>query len=146
MGLFEGKVALVTGGNSGIGKATAMKFAGEGAKVVIAARRQDEGMQVVDAIIKSGGEAVFVQTDVTNCNEVETLVSKAMEFFGRLDMAFNNAGISGERRLLADLTEDDFDRIANINVKSIWGCMKYEIPAMLEGGGGTIVNNSSMWA
>ena len=146
MGPFDGKVALVTGGNSGIGKATALKFAGEGAKVVVAARRENESMQVVDAITKAGGEAVFFKTDVTKSGEVEALVNSAVQSFGRLDMAFNNAGISGGSQLIADITEADFDKIVNINVKSIWACMKYEIPAMLQSGGGSIVNNSSMGA
>ena len=146
MGSFDGKVALVTGGNSGIGKATALKFAGEGAKVVVAARRENESMQVVDAIARAGGEAVFFKTDVTKSGDVEALVNSALQSFGRLDMAFNNAGITGDRRLLAELDEEDFDQIMNINVKSIWYCMKYEIPAMLQSGGGTVVNNSSMGA
>lgn len=146
MGLFDGKVALITGGNSGIGKAAVLKFAGEGAKVVIAARRESEGMQVVDEVKKAGSEAVFFKTDVTECDQVEELIENAVEHFGRLDIAFNNAGISGGSQLIADITEADFDQIININVKSIWACMKYEIPAMLQGGGGSIVNNSSMGA
>jgi NAD(P)-dependent dehydrogenase (short-subunit alcohol dehydrogenase family) len=139
---FEGKVALVTGGNSGIGKATALMFAQEGAWVVIAARRVDEGMQTVEEIQQAGGEAFFVRTDVAQAAEVEALVRKTIATYGRLDCAFNNAGIGGGG-LLHEFPEEDWDRIVDINLKGVWLCMKYQITQMLMQGGGAIVNDSS---
>jgi NAD(P)-dependent dehydrogenase (short-subunit alcohol dehydrogenase family) len=139
---FEGKVALVTGGNTGIGKATAMTFAQEGAQVVIAARRVDEGMQAVEEIRQAGGEALFVRTDVAQAAEVEALVRQTVATYGRLDCAFNNAGISGGG-LLHEVPEEEWDRMVNINLKGVWLCMKYQITQMLMQGGGAIVNDSS---
>ena len=142
-GRFEGKVALVTGGNSGIGKATAIRFAEEGAKVVIAARRVPEGEQAAEEIRKAGGDAFFVKTDVSNEAEVEAMVRKTAEVYGRLDYAFNNAGISSAGGLIHESESDEWDYINDINLKGVWLCMKYEIIQMLEQGSGAIVNNSS---
>lgn len=143
-GQFEGKVALVTGGSSGIGRAGALAFAREGAKVVVADVVVEGGQETVDMIQQAGGEAIFVTTDVSKAADVETLVNKTVETYGRLDYAFNNAGIEGEQLPTADCTEENFDRVISINLKGVWLCMKYEIPQMLEQGGGAIVNTSSV--
>ena len=141
--LCEGKVVLVTGGNSGIGKATAMRFAQEGARVVIAARRVDEGMQTVEEIGNLGGEAIFVQTDVAQAADVKAVVDKTVATYGRLDYAFNNAGV-GRGGLLHECSEEDWDLVLDINLKGVWLCMKYQIAQMLKQGGGAIVNDSSV--
>ena len=143
MGLFEGKVALVTGGTSGIGHATAVAFAREGAKVVVSGRREKEGGEVVAEIVKNGGEAIFVKTDITIESDVKVLVDKTIEAFGRLDYAFNNAGVEQSFTPLADQTEDDYKFVMDTNVKGVWLSMKYEIPAILANGG-AIVNTSSI--
>src|SRR2546422_1562481 len=141
-GSFHGKVALVTGGNSGIGKATAIAFAQAGAQVVIAARRADEGEQTVKEIYQAGGEALFVRTDVARAVEVEALVHKTVAAYGRLDCAFNNAGIA-VGGALHEFAEADWDRLVDVNLKGVWLCMKYQIAQMLTQGGGAIVNDSS---
>lgn len=141
-GRMNGKVALVTGGNSGIGRATAIAFAKEGANVVIAARRLPEGEETVRQIVEAGGAATFVQTDVTQALEVQALVDRTLERYGRLDCAFNNAG-SGKPGKLTDLSEADWEQEIAVNLKSVWLCLKYEIPAMLRSGKGAIVNMSS---
>ena len=141
-GRMDGKVALVTGGSSGIGRATAITFAKKGAKVVIAARRVPEGEETVRQIVEAGGEATFVQTDVTQALEVQTLVDRTLERYGRLDCAFNNAG-SGKPGKLIELAEADWEQEMAVNLKSVWLCLKYEIPAMLRSGKGAIVNMSS---
>ena len=140
---FDGKVALVTGGSSGIGKAAALAFAQAGAKVVIASRGVEEGEQAAHEICARGGDAIFVKTDVSQAKEVETLVNKAVDIYGRLDCAFNNAGV-GVLRPLIDYSEDDWDYVININLKGVWLCMKYQIKQMLKQGSGAIVNNSSL--
>jgi NAD(P)-dependent dehydrogenase (short-subunit alcohol dehydrogenase family) len=140
---FEGKVALVTGGNSGIGKATAMLFAQQGARVVIAARRAEEGEATVAEIRRNGGEAMFVKTDVSQAADAEAVVKKTVTQYGRLDCAFNNAGMSGGG-LLHELAEADWDRMIDVNLKGVWLGMKYQIIQMLSQGGGTIVNDSSV--
>ncbi len=139
---FEGKVALVTGGNSGIGRATAISFARDGARVVIAARREPEGEETAKTIREAGGDAVFVQTDVANAAQVEALIAHTVKLHGRLDYAFNNAGVNGGG-MTHETTEAEYDRLMDINVKGVWLCMKYEIFQMLEQGGGAIVNDSS---
>jgi len=142
---LKNKVALVTGGTSGIGKAAALALAKAGAKVVVAGRRDNEGQSVVDAIEKAGGEALFVKTDVSKEADVKALVEKTMAAFGHLDIAFNNAGIEGQMGLTTDAqTEENFDSIFNINVKGVVLSMKHEAAAMLRNGGGSIINTSSI--
>lgn len=141
---LDGKVAIVTGGSSGIGRATAIAFAQEGAKVVVAARRTDEGEETVRLAKEVGGEALFLQTDVAKAAEVEALVNKTVETYSRLDYAFNNAGIEGEILPLHEQSVEQFDQLMAINLRGVFLCMKYEIAQMLRQGGGAIVNNSSM--
>ena len=142
-GEFEGKVALVTGGSYGIGRAAAIGFAQRGAKVVIADIDVKNGEETIRRIKEVGGEAIFVRTDVSQAKEVEALINKTVETYGGLDCAFNNAGIHGEFISLVDFSEDDWNHIIDVNLKSVWLCMKYEIPQMLMQGGGAIVNTSS---
>jgi len=142
--LFENKVALVTGASSGIGKASALAFAREGAKVIIAARREDKSRTTLELIRKDGGEGAFIRTDVSQPAEAEALIQGAVDRYGRLDVAFNNAGIEGPSIPTADYPEEEWDRVMNINLKGVWLCMKYEINQMLKQGGGAIVNNSSI--
>ena len=143
---FAGKVALVTGASSGLGEATAIRFAEEGAKVVVAARRAEQSAKVVGRIQALGGEAHYVPADVSRGADVEAMVKAAVQKFGRLDCAVNNAGISGPRYTpIADVTEAQWDEVMNINVKGVWLCMKHEIPAMLKSGGGAIVNVASIY-
>jgi len=142
---FEGKVALVTGGGSGIGRATAVAFAREGAQVVIGNRNVERGEETVSLIREAGGTASFRRADVKVATEVEALVKHAVKTRGRLDIAFNNAGIEGEvKPTLIDQTEANFDAVMDVNVKGVWLSMKYEIPQMLKTGGGAIVNCSSV--
>jgi NAD(P)-dependent dehydrogenase (short-subunit alcohol dehydrogenase family) len=143
-GRFAGKVALVTGGNSGIGRHASLAFAREGAKVVVAARGVDEGERTVSMIREAGGEAMFVATDVTGAESVRAMVRACIERYGRLDAAFNNAGITGSvTDFIVDYDEEIFDRTVAVNLKGTWLCMKYEIPEMLRAGRGSIVNCSS---
>jgi len=143
---FAGKVALVTGGSSGLGEATALKFASCGAKVVIAARRAGESSRVVQQITALGGEAHFVPTDVSQAADCERMVRSALEKFGRLDCAVNNAGIVGPKfTLIADVAEEEWDKVMGVNLRGAWLCMKHEIPAMLANGGGAIVNVASIY-
>jgi NAD(P)-dependent dehydrogenase (short-subunit alcohol dehydrogenase family) len=141
---LEDKVVMVTGGGSGIGRSTAMAFVEEGAKVVVADVMAEAGEETVQMIKRAGGEAVFVKTDVSRANEVEAAVQKAVDEFGRLDCAFNNAGIDGELGPLQEQSEENWDRVININLKGVWLCMKYEILQMLKQGSGAIVNASSI--
>ena len=142
---LEGKVGLVTGGTSGIGRETAVVFAKAGAKVVVAGRREQEGKETIELIRGTGGDGLFVQTDVAKASEVETLVQKTVERFGRLDVAFNNAGIENAVTPIIRQSEEDFDRTISINLKGVWLCLKYEIQQMLkQGGGGAIVNMASI--
>src|SRR5881227_4454209 len=140
---FSGKVALVTGGTSGIGKATAIEFARAGAKVVLTGRREKEGAQVVDEIRKLGGDAAFVRTDVAKDADVKAMVDFAVGKFGRLDAAFNNAGVEWKGPL-DQANEAEYRRIFDINVWGVLNSMRHEIPAMLKNGGGAIVNTSSV--
>lgn len=143
---LEGKVGLVTGGTSGIGRETAVLFAKAGAKVVVAGRRELEGQETIDLIRSTGGEGLFVKTDVTKASEVDALVRKTVEKFARLDVAFNNAGTEGVWVPIARQSEEDFDRTININLKGVWLCLKYELRQMLrQGGGGAIVNAGSVY-
>jgi NAD(P)-dependent dehydrogenase (short-subunit alcohol dehydrogenase family) len=141
---FDGKVALVTGGGSGIGRATALAFAREGAQVVIGNRNVERGEETVSMIRKAGGTASFKRTDVLVAAEIEALVDHAVKTYGRLDLAFNNAGIEGDVAPLVEQTEANYDAVMDVNVKGVWLSMKYEIPPMLERGGGAIVNCSSV--
>jgi NAD(P)-dependent dehydrogenase (short-subunit alcohol dehydrogenase family) len=140
---FESKVALVTGGGSGIGRATALAFAREGARVVIGNRNIERGEETVSMIRDAGGTASFRRTDVLVATDIEALVNHAMSEYGGLDLAFNNAGTEGNARPLIEQTEADYDAVMDINVKGVWLSMKYEIPRILERGGGAIVNCSS---
>jgi NAD(P)-dependent dehydrogenase (short-subunit alcohol dehydrogenase family) len=141
---FANKVALVTGGTSGIGRSAAIAFAQAGAKVVVAGRRQAEGEETVQAIRSHSGEAIFVTTDVAKAADVQTLVEKVIAQYGRLDIAFNNAGVEQEPTPITDQTEATYDQVMDINVKGVWLSMKHEIPAMLKNGGGAIINTSSI--
>jgi len=141
---FEGKVALVTGGGSGIGRATALAFARDGARVVIGNRNVQRGEETVSMIRAAGGTASFRRTDILVAADIEALVKHAVSEYGGLDLAFNNAGIEGEPRPLAEQTEANYDAVMDINVKGVWLSMKYEIPRILDQGGGAIVNCSSV--
>lgn len=140
---FEGKVALVTGGTSGIGKATALAFARAGAKVVLTGRREKEGEQVVAEIQKLGGDAAFVRADVAKDGDVKKMIDFTIDKFGKLDVAFNNAGVEWKGPL-DQATEAEYRRIFDINVWGVLNSMRHEIPAMLKNGGGAIVNTSSV--
>jgi NAD(P)-dependent dehydrogenase (short-subunit alcohol dehydrogenase family) len=147
MRLLEGKVALVTGATSGIGKAVAIGFAEHGATVIVAGRREAEGRAVVETIRAAGGTADFVGVDVSNADQVERLISRGAALFGEINIAFNNAGIGSSSPRLADLNLDDFDRIFNTNVKGTFSCLKFEISQMLkQGKGGAIINTTSIEA
>ena len=141
---FADKVALVTGGGSGIGRATALKFASEGASVVIGNRNEKAGLETVNLIEKAGGKASFYQTDVTKLEDVQNLIKYTVDTYGGLHAAFNNAGVEDPEAMLPDQTKDTFDLVMNVNVKGVWYSMKYEIEHMLANGGGAIVNNSSI--
>jgi NAD(P)-dependent dehydrogenase (short-subunit alcohol dehydrogenase family) len=144
-GRLEGTVALVTGGASGIGRATALTFTREGAKLIIADMNEDGGQQTVHLITEKGGEAIFVRTDVSKAVEVQALISTAVETYGRLDCAHNNAGISSRPRApLHECTEETWDRVLAVNLKGVWLCMKYELIQMLKQSSGTIVNTASI--
>jgi NAD(P)-dependent dehydrogenase (short-subunit alcohol dehydrogenase family) len=144
-GILNGKVAFVTGGASGIGRATALTFAREGAKLVVVDMNEEGGQQTVHMITENGGEATFVEVDVTSASAVEAMISKTVETYGRLDCAHNNAGIAGRIRApLHECSEDAWDQVLAINLKGVWLCMKYEIPQMLHQGSGAIVNTASI--
>jgi NAD(P)-dependent dehydrogenase (short-subunit alcohol dehydrogenase family) len=143
-GRVAGKVALVTGGSSGIGRATAQIFAREGAKVVVADVGVESGEETVRLIQAAGGEAVFIKTDVAQAADVEAMVKKAVDTYGRLDCAFNNAGIEGVVKPTVEYGEADWDRVLAINLKGVWLCMKYELQHMLKQGSGAIVNTASV--
>lgn len=143
-GQLDGKVALVTGGSVGIGRATALAMAREGARLVIANRSIRGGEETVRQIVAMGGSATFVQTDVTQDAQIETLVARATDIYGRLDCAFNNAGYEGMRVPTADVSEADWELAVSTNLTGVWRCMKHEIRQMLNQGGGVIVNMSSV--
>jgi len=140
---FQDKVVLITGGTSGIGEATAILFAKLGAKVVIAGRRENLGDAIVDRIKSAGGEAIFVKTDVTSEDDVKSLVEQTVETYGRIDVAFNNAGVEATG-MVTDFTVDDYRKVFDINVLGVFLSMRYEIEQMLKQGGGSIINTSSI--
>ena len=141
--MTDQKVAIITGGSSGIGRATAIALAKERVKITVAARRAEEGEETVRLVKEAGSEGIFVKTNVAKEDDVRSLVEKSVKTYGRLDYAFNNAGIEETMTPLVDQTSDIFDQIMNVNVKGVWLCMKYEIPEMIRNGGGAIVNTSS---
>ena len=145
-GSLDGKTALVTGGGSGIGRATSLAYAKDGARVVVADVNVEGGEETVQLIKEAGGEAILVHADVSKPEDTQAMVAQAVEAFGSLDCAFNNAGIGGgsDRHLTADYLEEDWDRVISINLKGVWLCMKAEIPQMLKQGGGAIVNTASI--
>jgi NAD(P)-dependent dehydrogenase (short-subunit alcohol dehydrogenase family) len=152
MSAFSGKVALVTGGTSGIGRGAALAFAKEGARVVVSGRRAEEGEETVRQIKAAGGEGLFVRTDISKVPEIRAMVDKTVSTFGRLDFAFNNAGNDGVAAPIVELTEENYDAVIDCNVKGVAFSMKYEIPAIIQtggggggGGGGAIVNMSSVF-
>ena len=140
---FAGKVVLVTGGTSGIGKATAIAFVAAGAKVVVSGRREKEGTEVVRHIEKLGGDAAFIRTDIAKDGEVKAMVDFTVNKFGRLDIAFNNAGVEWKGPL-EQATEAEYRRVFDTNVWGVLNSMRHEIPFMLKNGGGAIVNTSSV--
>ena len=144
MGRLDGKVAIITGAASGIGNASALLFAQEGAKVIVADWEEEKGRRVAERIAGSGGEATFVKVDVSQPADVEAMVKAAEEGYGRLDVLFNNAGIEGEQAPTADCSLENWDRVIAINLKGVFLGMKYGIPAMLNSGGGAIINNASV--
>ena len=144
---FAGKVALITGGNSGIGAAAARRVAELGAQVVVTGRRQSVGRLLVNAINCNGGSAAFIQADLSQPEQVKRIVPFTVETFGRLDYAFNNAGISGENRLLTDQTEKTFDRVFAVNVRALFLLLRDEVKQMMaQEQGGSIVNTASVGA
>src|SRR5579863_6588519 len=144
-GDMKGKIAFITGGTTGIGRDTAVLFAKHGAKVVITGRREAEGNETIALVKATGGEGLFVKSDVSKSADVHSAVQKTVEKFGRLDLAFNNAGIEGKWKPIIEQTEEDWDTVIDINLKGTWLCLKLEIQQMLkQGSGGAIVNMSSV--
>ncbi|MGH7965056.1 MAG: SDR family NAD(P)-dependent oxidoreductase, partial [Candidatus Binatia bacterium] len=141
--LLKGKVALITGSSSGIGRASALIFAREGAKVVVADVSVEGGEETVRQIKAAGGEALFVKADMGTATDVEAMINKAVATYGRLDCAYNNAGIEGKQFSVVDDTEENWERVLRINLIGVWLCMKYEIPQMRKQGAGAIVNTAS---
>jgi NAD(P)-dependent dehydrogenase (short-subunit alcohol dehydrogenase family) len=144
-GILDGKVAFVTGGSSGIGRASALAYAKAGAKVAILDINPDGGQVTLDAIKAIGGQAIFIKGDVSLNDEVAAAVAQTVQTFGRLDIAFNNAGVEGPIMIAtADFPRDEWDRILAVDLTGVWLCMKHQIPQMLNQGGGAIVNMSSV--
>lgn len=141
--MLEGKIALITGASSGIGRGAAIVFAGYGARLVLADIDVEGGEETAAEVQRAGGEAIFVKTDVTSAGEVEALVAGAVARYGRLDCAFNNAGVEGAAGPTAECSEENWSRVLDVNLKGVWLCMKHEIRQMLLQGGGVIVNTSS---
>ena len=143
MGLFDGKVSLVTGGATGIGRAAAVRYAEEGAQVVVADINDVEGLETIKLVEAAGATGMFVVADMMSADAIKNMVASTIDRFGRLDAAFNNAGTAGGFSNVVDCKEEEWDAVMTLNLKSIWLCMKYEIPAMIAGGGGAIVNTAS---
>ena len=141
---FKDKIVLVTGGTSGIGETTAQAFAKAGARVALTGRRADRGQAVAQQIQASGGEAIFIQTDITDTAQVQAMVAKTVEHFGGLNIAFNNAGLEGVLAPITEQTDENYDAVFNANVRGVLNSMRFEIPAMVKTGGGAIVNTSSI--
>jgi NAD(P)-dependent dehydrogenase (short-subunit alcohol dehydrogenase family) len=142
--MFDNKVVIVTGGGSGIGQATANLYAQEGAKVIVSDLNEKGGQETFASIKKAGGEASFVKTDVSKAEDCQALVKTTVNMYGRLDVAFNNAGIGGEMNPIADMSVEGWLKVINVNLNSVFYCMKYELPEMLKQGHGSIVNMSSI--
>jgi NAD(P)-dependent dehydrogenase (short-subunit alcohol dehydrogenase family) len=142
-GNFAGKVVFVTGAGGGIGRATALAFAGEGASVVVADVSEQGNRETARMIEEAGGRALAVRCDVSRAEDVKTALDQTIETFGRLDAAFNNAGVEQLPKATIDITEEEWNRIMSIDLRGVFLCMKYEIPLMLKQGGGAIVNTSS---
>jgi NAD(P)-dependent dehydrogenase (short-subunit alcohol dehydrogenase family) len=142
-GRLDGKVAIITGAGSGMGRAASLLFTREGAKVVAVDFNPEGGKETINLVKKQGGTAIFVQTDVSKASEVEKMVKTAVEKYGRIDILYNNAGISGGGKPITDLTEEEWDRVININLKGTFLCSKYVIPEMLKIGRGSIINIGS---
>ena len=142
---LQNKVALITGGTTGIGRDTAVLFAKEGAKVVFTGRREAEGNETLNLVRAAGGDGLFLKSDVSKASDVQSIVQKTVEKYGRLDVAFNNAGVEGVWTPIADQTEENWDYVHSINLKGLFLCLKYEIQQMQkQGHGGAIVNMSSV--
>lgn len=142
---LQNKTALITGGTGGIGRAAAIAFAAAGAKVAITGRRAAEGEKTLELIRAAGGEGLFIQSDITVAADVEAAVRGVVAKWGRLDIAFNNAGVDGAIVGLADDTEENFNRVFSANVRGVWLSLKYEMQQMIAQGGGAIINNSSIY-
>jgi NAD(P)-dependent dehydrogenase (short-subunit alcohol dehydrogenase family) len=140
---FTGKVAFITGAGSGIGRATALAFAAAGAHVIAADRNTEDNQQTVELITSQAGNAIATHCDVTSSDDIQAALRQGIDTFGRLDIAFNNAGVELRPTRAADISEADWERVLDINLRGVFLCMKYEIPLLLEHGGGTIVNTSS---
>jgi NAD(P)-dependent dehydrogenase (short-subunit alcohol dehydrogenase family) len=139
-----GKVAIVTGASSGLGKAIARRFAAEGASVVVVGRRKELGESVASSILTAGGKAIYAQADVSRAADIENVIKRALDGFGRLDILVNNAGVNPSMTAVVDMTEENWDHIVATNLKGVFLCSKFSIPEMVRGGGGAIVNVSSV--
>ena len=143
---LKGKVAVITGAGSGLGRASAILFAGEGAKVIVAAHREKDGEETLRSIKEGGGDAILVRVDVTKATDLEHAIKAAMDKYGKLDIMLNNAGTPGPGKLIADITEEEWNRVISVNLTGVFLGTKCAIPEMLKGGGGVIINVSSVAA